>query len=169
LSTEIKQNPVLVLLFTTIYKKVKIMKRYILAFTALIGVLAATQAQKKEAGKSTPPALVKAALLRTFPGATAVKWSKEEGSYEAEFKLNGKEMSADLDETGAILESEEALKIRELPAAALDYIKTHYKGAKISESARITKANGEVNYEAEVRKADVMFDKNGKFLKEVKK
>jgi hypothetical protein len=34
--------------------------------------------------------------------------------------------------------------------------------------AKITKANGEVNYEAEVKGQDLIFDANGRFLKSIK-
>lgn len=47
-------------------------------------------------------------------------------------------------------------------------IKECYKGKTIKEGAKITTADGTVNYEAEVDGKDVIFDTNGKFLKEVK-
>jgi hypothetical protein len=50
----------------------------------------------------------------------------------------------------------------------LSYIKTNYKDKKIRESAKITNSTGVVTYEAEVDDKDVIFDSNGKFLKEVK-
>ncbi|MEO6916806.1 MAG: PepSY-like domain-containing protein [Chitinophagaceae bacterium] len=144
------------------------MKQYLLISALLFGFTTFSLAQKKEGDKSSIPAAAKAALTKAFPGATAVKWDKEKAGYEAEFKLNGKQMSANFDGQGSMLESETAIKSSELPAPALEYIKTHYKGAKITETAKIVKANGEVNYEAEIKKMDVMFDANGKFLKEVK-
>ena len=56
----------------------------------------------------------------------------------------------------------------ELPEAVLSYVKEHYKGKVIKEGAKITKADGTVNYEAEVSGKDVIFDSNGKFIKEAK-
>jgi hypothetical protein len=47
-------------------------------------------------------------------------------------------------------------------------MKQHYPGIAIGEAARITKANGETNYEAEIKGKDVVFDAKGKFLKEEK-
>ena len=69
---------------------------------------------------------------------------------------------------GTMTESEMDIAVKELPAAVLSYVKEHYKGAVIKEGAKITKADGTVNYEAEINKTDVLFDEKGKFLKEVK-
>jgi hypothetical protein len=38
----------------------------------------------------------------------------------------------------------------------------------VKETAKITKANGEVNYEVGIKGKDVLFDAKGKFLKEAK-
>jgi hypothetical protein len=50
----------------------------------------------------------------------------------------------------------------------LAYVKANYKNKKIKGGAKISKLDGTVNYEAEVNGVDVMFDADGKFLKEVK-
>jgi hypothetical protein len=122
-------------------------------------------AQKIDASK-LPPA-VTASFAKHYPGVTA-KWEKEEGKFEAGFKLNGKEANAVFDATGVMEESEIEINKGELPAAADEYIKTHYKGINVKELAKITKSNGEVNYEAAIKGKDLIFDASGKFLKEVK-
>ena len=133
------------------------------ALVAAIGFSAC--AQKLDASKV--PAAVKAAFTKQFPGAT-VKWEKEDGKYEAGFKQNGNTMSALFEANGTMTESEMDMKVTDLPAAVLSYVKDHYKGKSIKEGAKITKADGTVNYEAEVGGKDVIFDATGKFLKEVK-
>ena len=60
------------------------------------------------------------------------------------------------------------MKVTELPANVLSYVKEHYKGKTIKEASKITKATGIVNYEAEVSGMDVIFDASGKFIKEMK-
>jgi len=77
-------------------------------------------------------------------------------------------MSTVIDEKGTILETETDIAVSSLPAGIESYIKTHYKGAVIKVAARIVKANGDTIYEAEVNKKDVLFDVNGKFIKEAK-
>ena len=133
------------------------------ALVAAIGFSAC--AQKLDAPKV--PAAVKAAFTKQFPGVT-VKWEKEDGKYEAGFKQNGNTMSALFEANGTMTESEMDMKVTDLPANVLAYVKEHYRGKSIKEGAKITKADGTVNYEAEVDGKDVIFDATGKFLKEVK-
>ena len=113
------------------------------------------------------PVLVTTAFTKDFPGATG-KWEKEGNNYEVNFKQNGNTMSALYDVKGNKTESEMDLKISALPASITSYIAKNYKGAKIKEAAMITKANGEINYEAEVKGMDLLFTKEGKFIKTVK-
>lgn len=110
------------------------------------------------------PVAVKTSFAKDFPRITT-KWEKEGANYEANFKQNGKTMSALYDSKGNKQETEEDIKVSELPQSVKDYIATHYKGEKVKEAAIITKANGEVNYEAEVKGMDVLFSKDGKFIK----
>lgn len=122
-------------------------------------------AQKIDASKV--PADVKAAFAKQYPGVS-VKWEKEDGKYEAGFKQNGNTMSALYEANGKMTESEMDIKVSDLPASVLAYVKENYKGKKIKEGAKITKSDGTVNYEAEVDDKDVIFDATGKFLKEMK-
>ena len=133
------------------------------AFVAAIGFSAC--GQKISADKV--PASVKASFSKAYPGA-AVKWEKENGEYEASFKENGNSMSAMFAPSGPMTESEMDIKVNTLPAAVLAYVKKNYPGKTIKEGSKITKANGTVNYEANVSGKDVIFDDKGKFLKEVK-
>jgi Skp family chaperone for outer membrane proteins len=110
------------------------------------------------------PAPVKSSFAKDFPGATT-KWEKEGVNYEANFKQSGKSMSALYDAKGHRQETEQSIKISELPQSVKEYIAKNYKGEKIKEAALITKANGEVNYEAEVKGMDILFSKDGKFIK----
>ncbi len=128
-------------------------------------VVFSCNAQKLDVSKV--PAAVKASFEKAYPASVA-KWEKENGNYEVNFKKNGTAMSLLIDNNGGILETEADIKTSELPAAVLTYVKEHYKGKTIKEGAKITKANGTVNYEAEVGGMDVIFDEYGKFIKESK-
>jgi hypothetical protein len=101
-------------------------------------------------------------------GGLKGSWDKEESNYEVNFKKDGKEMSVVIDENGTIVETETDIPVADLPTTVQDYIKQHYQGMVIKEASMITKENGEVNYEAEVDDKDVVFDSNGKFIKEEK-
>ncbi len=113
------------------------------------------------------PAKVKASFAKQYPG-TEVTWEKEAGKFEAGFKKDGSVMSALYEANGSMTESEKDIKVSALPATVLAYVKANYKGKTIKEAAIITKADGTVTYEAEVNGKDVIFDSNGKFIKEMK-
>ncbi|MDQ6844112.1 MAG: PepSY-like domain-containing protein [Bacteroidota bacterium] len=129
------------------------------------GITLSACAQKMDASKV--PSAIKTSFAKDYPGISP-KWEKEVPNYEANFKMNGKTMSALYDAKGARQESETDIKVADLPASVKDYIAQNYKGEKIKEAAIITKANGEVNYEAEVKGMDVLFTKEGKFIKTAK-
>ncbi|HQV54233.1 MAG: PepSY-like domain-containing protein [Chitinophagaceae bacterium] len=120
--------------------------------------------QKLKASKV--PAIVKESFAKQFPGATA-KWEKEDGKFEAGFTFQNNSMSALFEANGTMTESEIEIEISELPANILAYLKTNHNGTTIKEVAKITKANGEMIYEAEIKGKDLLFDMNGNFIEEV--
>ncbi|MGC4037284.1 MAG: PepSY-like domain-containing protein [Chitinophagaceae bacterium] len=136
------------------------MKTLILS-AALLSAVAVANAQ------NVTPATVKKSFTKLFPGVKP-KWEKENSDYEANFKKDGKEMSAVFAADGTLKETETTITVSELPATVKDYISKHYKNAAIKEAAKITKADGTLNFEAEVNHTDVIFDKDGKFIKEAK-
>ena len=155
------QNPVIGLGF----KKFKIMKKLLMLVSLATTVSFMACGQKLDAAKV--PAAAKATFAKQHPGVTAT-WEKEDGKYEATFKQNGMETSAFYEDNGTMTESEQEMKVTDLPATIQAYLAEHYKGKKIKSAAKITKADGTVNYEANVNGKDAMFDASGKFLKEVK-
>ncbi|HMH33038.1 MAG TPA: PepSY-like domain-containing protein [Puia sp.] len=140
------------------------MKKSLTIAALIIALGLEANAQKLDASKV--PAPVKESFAKKYPKIASVKWELEKGNYEAGFKQDGQSISVLFTANGTMTESEVDIKTSELPAAALSYVKTHYKGKSIKEGAKITKVNGEINYEAEVNGKDVIFDANGKFLKE---
>ena len=114
------------------------------------------------------PANVKSAIKKMYPTATAIKWDKEDEMYEAGFYLNKRGNSVLLNAQGNIIETEVAIELSQLPAGILDYVKAHYAGRKVKEVAKIVDAKGTVTYEVEIKGKDLIFDSNGKFIKEVK-
>ncbi|MNI69915.1 hypothetical protein D3C87_720770 [compost metagenome] len=122
------------------------------------GTVSMAQAQKLNAAKV--PAEVKAAFTKLHAG-TKVSWEMEKQNYEAGFTWNGKETSEVYSAKGLLLETEVEIKSTELPAAVLAKL----KGVKIAEAAKITKADGSIYYEAEVKGKDLLFDSNGNPVK----
>ncbi len=153
--------------------KSKKMKKLILVI--LVGsfsTIVIAQTNKNDIGKKVQvPDAVKSAFEKEFPGKKA-SWDAEDGGYEAEFKMNGTDASANYNANGHRTELEIEINTNELPAVAQDYIKKNYAVYKLTEAAKITNDKNVVTFEAEVEKDgkswDVLFDANGKFIMEKK-
>ena len=141
------------------------MKQAIALFLIFASINTAVNAQKLSADRV--PAAVKAAFVKAYPNTT-VKWEKEGDLFEAGFKQNNQTTSVLYDASGTMHEIEVDIKTADLPKAAVTYVTKTYPGKKIKESARITKADGSVNFEAEVNGQDLIFDTAGNFIKAVK-
>lgn len=143
------------------------MKKVILL--AGIAISSASCAQSKE--NKVVPKVVSEAFAKEYPN-TKVEWDIEDDGFEAEFKLNGKDASADYDKNGNKLAIEIEVNESELPTSVLTYIKTNYPNQKIKESAKITDSKNVVTYEAEIKidgkKSDLIFDTNGKLIEILK-
>jgi uncharacterized membrane protein YkoI len=137
---------------------------YIIAILVLAG---AVNAQKiKEA--DVPKPVMDAFKNKYATGAK--EWEKEkDGTFEAEFKLNGKETSASFRSDGTFVESEEEIKLDELPEVIKDNVSKNYSDFKIEEASKISTAEGKTMYEVEIKKGkeeyDVIYDSAGNFIK----
>jgi hypothetical protein len=142
------------------------MKKLLVIFLMGAGMTINTHAQPP--GNGSVPAAVTTAFARQFPGATKVKWAVKDGQYEARFKQKRQEMSAVYAADGSLGEMEQEIEVWQLPLPVIDYVEQHY-GGSIKEAAKVTKANGEINYEASVKGREVVFDASCAFLQEEKK
>ena len=116
------------------------------------------------------PEVVKKSFTSQYPNVDKVEWGIENaGEYEAEFKLGKVEMSVVLDSLGAVLETETKIVETELPQAVKSALTKDFSGYKIE---NVVKANvkDSVFYEINVEKgkveSEIMFDVNGKLLKQ---
>lgn len=137
------------------------MKNLVLVFAAtlLISVTACAQNPKDL------PTKVKTAFDQKFPGAEKVKWSKENATeWEAEFKLAGKEYSANYSVDGNWMETEYEISADQIPAAVTQTLSKKFPGYKLVESEISETAKGKV-YEFEIKtgskKTEVALDENG--------
>jgi hypothetical protein len=121
------------------------------------------------------PDNVKKEFAKKYPAAQSVKWDSEEANeWEAEFKINGTEMSASFDNKGVWLETESEISAKDLPASVTNTIAKDFAGFKTGEvSANETPQMK--GYEVALKKGEatleVVFDNSGKVIKktEVKK
>jgi len=117
--------------------------------------------QKKESSKI--PLAVEKAFQKNHPNIKA-KWEKEGDKYEAGYKQNRNKISELYSSAGALEEAEIAIALSQLPAQVSQYISKHQLGT-IKEAAKITKADGSILYEAEVKSGDALFDPKGNFIR----
>lgn len=129
---------------------------------------AAITASAQKMKDADVPAIVKATFTKTYPNTKIGSWEKENGNYEAEFDLNKNEMSVLIGPNGQLMETETEIKVSELTKTITDYCAKNYPGKKITEASKIVDDKGVVTYEAEINKMDVLFDADGKFIKESK-
>jgi hypothetical protein len=147
------------------------MNRIIIVLLTAALMSNAACAQKISADKV--PAAVTSAFKAKFPNATKTSWEMENANeYEAGFKLNGEEVSANFDNTGKWLETETEIKVSALPAAVQAVLTKDFAGFKIEEASKIESAKDGNCYEAEIEKGeetfDVLFSPDGKMLSKTK-
>lgn len=135
-----------------------------MAIAAITANSFAQEHNEKKEKSADVPAVVSNAFAKQYAGVTP-KWEKEDGNYEAEFKLNGVETSVVYTAAGELKETEVEIKPSELPAAVNAYIAKNHAGASVKEAAKITDAAGVVTYEAEVKDRDLIFDAKGNLIK----
>ena len=132
----------------------------------LLGIFFILPSFAQKVKSNEVPATVKPALQQKYPDAKNVYWEKEHGNYEANWGGKSKEdNSVQFTPAGEFIEYVKAIPVSELPKGVSDYVKSHYKGAKITEAGKVTDAHGKTFYEAEVKGKDIVFDEHGSFVK----
>ena len=115
-------------------KKIKF--SLLVALFAIAGNVSAQDMKAKDV-----PAVVKSALMKKYPHATKVSWEKEKGNYEANWGgKSGEDNSVQFTPAGEFIEMVNAISVSQLPSGVVAYIKSHYKGAKITEAGKVTDA-----------------------------
>lgn len=88
--------------------------------------------------QKNPPENVSKVFSQKFADAKSVKWDSEEANeWEAEFKINGQEMSACFDNAGKWLETEGEVSTKDLPSAVTNTLKNEFPGFKAGEASTI--------------------------------
>lgn len=113
------------------------------------------------------PSVVRTAFYHKYaPGSVKVSWEIEKGNYEANWGgKSGEDNSAQFTPAGVFLEYAQAIPMSDLPASVVPYVKAHYK-TKPREAAAVTNAAGDQTYEVEIKGKDLVFAKDGSFVKE---
>lgn len=140
----------------------------IIAFTAL-------NTQARDINPENVPANVKAYVKKNYPQASSVKWEDKtkKGYYEAEFRIDGREVELDISTKGTLLKSKEDILIKDIPSFATSYIDKNYKGSEIL-GANKKIENGATRYSVGIRfqnndgyerHRNIVFDSKGNVIK----
>jgi hypothetical protein len=121
-----------------------------------------------QSGKEVP-VTVKSAFSQKFADATSVKWGKEnDREWEAEFKMNGMAYSANFENSGAWIETEYKISLKEIPEAVKATLDKESAGAEVKESEVSETKEGKA-YEFIIGKAvgetELVIDSSGNILK----
>ena len=142
------------------------MKNAILLISAACLISFSACGQKK----TDVPANVRSAFEQKFPNAQKVKWDKENANeWEAEFKIDNKEYSANFNTSGQWMETEYEISTSEIPAAVNQTLSMDFAGYKVVEAEISETAAGKL-YEFEIKKdkekMEVAISPDGKLMKE---
>ncbi len=141
------------------------MKKLILLLTL---VVIFTQAQAQKIKEKHVPTNVVNAFHKSYPMVKTVHWHRIGERFEASYDRDKMEKNVIYDVNANLVEYKMEIMASGLPAAASEYVKKNHKEHKIRETYRVTDANGNVGYEAEVKGLDLYFDANGNFVRSVK-
>jgi len=120
------------------------------------------------ASNRSVPLRVKAAFVKKFPQVKKVKWDKESDTeWEAEFKMDGMEYSANFLEDGTWRETEHEIKQKDIPDVVRVTLDSELSGYEIEE-AEISETVDGLTYEFEMEKGEeeleVSIDSHGKLI-----
>ena len=159
------------------------MKTLILALTALalMACLPAAVASEERGStiKDIPQPVLEAVhevLQKVYPAATEFEYEEEsvDGkiAYEVQFKDKGKKFELLYSANGALIETEEEIRISKLPKVVVKSIKKEHPHAKLKEAEQILNPDGTVRaYEVEFsdgkKQFELEIDPSGVILKTV--
>ena len=136
---------------------------------------AGASAQETEIKKADVPKPVLEAFEKAHPSVKDVKYEKEmrDGKpfYFFEYKEGGKEMEFIYTADGTLVEMEQEIDIKDLPANIADMVKKEHPTAEIFEVEKVMKADGSLlGYEVDIKEGDakklsLYYDTAGKLIR----
>lgn len=119
---------------------------------------------------TTVPAVVSGAFIDRFPKAENLKWVMEDAStYEAEFRQNGVEYSANFSAAGEWMETEMEVSVSTLPEDIRRALEKDHPECKVMECERVERPGMGMNYEVELTRegarTELVYDRAGKALR----
>ena len=149
------------------------------AAVLLAGTVAAADKKEEKISPDKMPKVVMDAVKAKFPDAefTSVTKETEDGKvvYDIELKQKGKKHEMDIKEDGTVLEIEDEVDAKDLPAAVTKALEEKYPKSKLKEAMAVNKVTGTeiklLHYEltvetAEKKSVEVLITADGKSVKE---
>lgn len=132
-------------------------------------MLGSVMALSQACAQTNAPENVKTAFSKKFPNAKKVKWDKEnETEWEAEFKMKGKEYSANFGTDGEWRETEYEIKASEIPSNIRAILNQNFNDYEIEDPAIAETPSGK-SYEMEIEvgeeEYEVTIDSEGNLTK----
>ena len=130
---------------------------------ALLGITSTGCSQDVSASKV--PSVVSNTLQAAYPGVTTVDWDKKKNFYEAEFKQNNREVTAEIDANGKLIRQKEDITQQDLPSALQQAIPAS-EGYVVDDIDKVT-LNGTTFYQVELdgkgknKDKKLVFEANG--------
>ena len=140
-----------------------------LMLITVLSVAFSMQSCAQKSDSKNPPEKVFSAFKAKFPDAKKVEWEMENDSeWEAEFKLNGKEYSANFSAEGEWLETEYEIKESEIPSNIRAILNQSFSDYEIEELEVAETPSGKsykMEIEAGEEEYEVTIDTKGNLTK----
>ena len=138
----------------------------------ILGAFLVTTLFAFASGGDKAPQKVKDAFVKKFPTAKKVKWEKENtNEWEAEFKMNKVEYSANFLEDGSWTETEHEIEKKDVPQNVMSALKTAFPNYEVEE-VELSETPKGTAYEFEIEndetEMEVAINSNGKIIKQEK-
>jgi len=113
-----------------------------------------------------PPETVNKAFKQKFPNAVEIKWEKDGvQEWEANFKLEGINMTSNFNNSGEWLETETEIPASKIPDKIIMAINASYKNYKVVSGAIIERSKASTIYEVDIKsgaiKKEVLYNLDG--------
>jgi len=141
------------------------MKKIIVLF-AMAAFFGQSKAQVVEV--KDVPGVVVTTFQGSYPSVSHVEWRRVGTNYEADYMDNQNDSYVVYDPSGKVVEVAQGVTYTTVPEPAMTYVKTKYKGDKMTKVFKVKDSSGKVIYKGKVKDSYLLFDSNGNFIREVK-
>jgi hypothetical protein len=113
------------------------------------------------------PEAVKAAFRKDYPNVSDqnVDWDKEDGMYEAHFKVQNEKMIVTYSPNGVLLATESEVSLSAVPEAVIKSVKNMHPNKKPTVYTKVVRGNGAVLYRNRTGGHNMLFTPEGAITK----